>query len=125
MICCSQNIGRLSFFHQGGIRQRSLLLQAKVQPRGLLLRFDTCEHVHTINPCAGQRLSLLQESEDLRGWHSVSVPQQLGLSGAAGLGAMPMSECMHVLCYNSEHCTLFEFMCDWCVFTHSVHVSIV
>ena len=77
-------------------------MQAKVQPRGLLLRFDTCEHVHTINPCAGQRLSLLQESEDLRGRHST-------------------------VCYNSEHCTLFEFMymCDWYVFTHSVHVFIV
>ena len=55
--------------------QRSLLCNAaKVQPRGLLLRFDTCVRVHTINPCAGQRLSLLQESEDLRGRHSVSVP---------------------------------------------------
>ena len=105
-------------------------MQAKVQPKGLLLRLETCEHVHTINPCAGQRLSLLQESEDLRGWHSVSAPQQLGLRGAAGLGAMPMSECMHVLCYNSEHCTLFEFMyvrlvCVYLIYTRSVHVSIV
>ena len=54
-------------------RERSSLMQAKVQSRGLLLRFDTCEHVHTINPCAGQRLSLLQKSEDLRGRYSVSV----------------------------------------------------
>ena len=98
IICCSQNIGRLSIFHQGGIRERSFVMQAKVPPRGLLLRFDTCKQVHTINPCVGQRLSLLQESEDLRGWHSVSVPQQLDLSGAAGLGAMPISEYMHVYC---------------------------
>ena len=33
----------------------------------------------------------------------MSVPQQLGLSGAAGLGAMPMSECMHVLCVTTAN----------------------
>ena len=36
-------------------------------------------------------------------------------------------EWMHarIVCYNSEDCTLFEFMCDWCVFTCAVHVSMV
>ena len=95
-------------------------MQAKVQPRGLLLRFDTCEQVHTINPCAGQRLSLLHQRTV---WVYLS-----SLAWVVLLGWEPcpwVNACTYTVCYNSEHCTLFEFMCDWCVFTRSVHVSIV
>ena len=49
----------------------------------------------------------------------MSVPQQLGLRGAAGLGAVLMSECMDVyMCVttvNTAH-YLSSCMCDWCVF---------
>ena len=33
-----------------------------------------------------------------------------------------MNACTYTVCYNSEHCTLFEFMCDWYMFTRSVHI---